>query len=202
MTTGSTRSLRHRRRFGSALAAGAAGALLLAGATACASTSKSVSVSAGSSSSGSAAVTASPSASASASPSGSSRTTATSGTGAATSTQPLPGGGIPVTPNSQQSTAPAGTKYSAFQSAAHSADGRTLYLGIESQGGACGQYDVVLQQSSGSVGVGLVHVPAGGRICPMYVTRMLVTAKLSAPLDGRQVIDLANGQPIASAQLG
>jgi hypothetical protein len=200
MTTGSTRSLRHRRRLGSALAAGAAGALLLAGATACASTSKSVSVSAGSTSS--APATATSSASPSASPAGSSPTTAPSGKGATTSTQPLPGGGIPVTPNTQQSTAPAGTKYSAFQSAAHSADGRTLYLGIESQGGACGQYDVVLQQSSGSVGVGLVHVPSGGRICPMYVTRMLVTAKLSAPLDGRQVIDLANGRPIASAQLG
>jgi hypothetical protein len=112
------------------------------------------------------------------------------------------GGALPVAPSAQLTTAPANTKYTAFQSAAHSADGRTLYLGIESQGGACGQYDVVLEQSGSSVSVGLVHLPAGARICPMYVAHMLVTAKLSAPLDGRRVIDLANGQTIASAQLG
>lgn len=207
--TGSTHSLRHRRAA-SLLAAGAVGALVLAGATACASTGKSVGVSAGGSYSGSASATsASPSASASASPSSGAATAPATGstksTGSGTSTGPStvnPGGGITVTPNDQLTTAPAGTKYVLFDSAAHSTDGRTLYLGIESQGGACGKYDVVLQESSGSVGVGLVHVSAGTQMCPMYVAHMLVVAKLSAPLDGRRVIDLANGQTVASAQIG
>jgi hypothetical protein len=106
-----------------------------------------------------------------------------------------------VTPQAQLPATPSGGKLTEFLTAAHSADGRTLYLGIESQGGACGQYDVVLQQSGGSVSAGLVHLSAGGRICPMYVAHMLVEAKLSAPLDGRRVIDLANGQTVAAPQL-
>jgi hypothetical protein len=201
--------LRHRRTA-SLLAAGTVGALVLAGATACASTGKSVSVSSGGSYSGSASATsASPSASASASASSSGAGTApatgsTGSTGSGTSTGPstVNPGGITVSPNDQLTKAPAGTKYVLFDSAAHSTDGRTLYLGIESQGGACGKYDVVVQESSGSVSVGLIHVPAGTQMCPMYVAHMLVVAKLSAPLDGRRVIDLANGQTVASAQIG
>jgi hypothetical protein len=111
-------------------------------------------------------------------------------------------GAISTTPEAQLTQAPAGTKFVVFMSAAHSADGRTLYLGIESQGGACGKYDVVVQQSSASVSVGLIHLPSGGQICPMFVAHMLVPAKLAAPLDGRRVIDLANGQTVASAQIG
>lgn len=207
--TGSTHSLRHRRTA-SLLAAGAVGALVLAAVTACASTGKSVSVSSGGSYSGSASATsASPSASASASASSSGAATApatgsTGSTGSGTSTGPstVNPGGITVSPNDQLTTAPAGTRYVLFDSAAHSTDGRTLYLGIESQGGACGKYDVVVQESSGSVSVGLIHVSAGTQMCPMYVAHMLVVAKLSAPLDGRRVIDLANGQTVASAQIG
>jgi hypothetical protein len=208
--TGSTHSLRHRRTA-SLLAAGAVGALVLAGATACASTGKSVSVSSGGSYSGSASATsASPSASASASTSASARSsggatapaTGSTGSGTNTGTSTVNPGGIMVYPNDQLTTAPAGTKYVLFDSAAHSKDGRTLYLGIESQGGACGKYDVVAQESSGSVSVGLIHVSAGTQMCPMYVAHMLVVAKLSAPLDGRRVIDLANGQTVASAQIG
>jgi hypothetical protein len=207
--TGSTHSLRHRRTA-SLLAAGTVGTLVLAGATACASTGKSVSVSSGGSYSGSASATsASPSASASASASSSGAATApatgsTGSTGSGTSTGPstVNPGGITVSPNDQLTTAPAGTKYVLFDSAAHSTDGRTLYLGIESQGGACGKYDVVVQESSGSVSVGLIHVSAGTQMCPMYVAHMLVVAKLSAPLDSRRVIDLANGQTVASAQIG
>ncbi len=207
--TGSTHSLRHRRAA-SLLAAGAVGALVLAGTTACASTGKSVSVSSGGSYSGSASATsASPSASASASASSSGAATApatgsTGSTGSGTNTGPstVNPGGITVSPNDQLTKAAAGTKYVLFDSAAHSTDGRTLYLGIESQGGACGKYDVVVQESSGSVSVGLIHVSAGTQMCPMYVAHMLVVAKLSAPLDGRRVIDLANGQTVASAQIG
>ena len=196
--TGSTHSLRHRRTA-SLLAAGTVGALVLAAVTACASTGKSVSVSSGGSYSGSASATsASPSASASASAS----STGSTGSGTSTGPSTVNPGGITVSPNDQLTTAPAGTRYVLFDSAAHSTDGRTLYLGIESQGGACGKYDVVVQESSGSVSVGLIHVSAGTQMCPMYVAHMLIVAKLSAPLDGRRVIDLANGQTVASAQIG
>ena len=44
--------------------------------------------------------------------------------------------------------------------------------------------------------------PCAGVMCPMYVTKTLVLASLSAPLDGRPVIDLANGQTVAAAQIG
>jgi hypothetical protein len=199
------------------LTAGTIGALLLAGAAACASStttatssdSSSVPVSIGSSSAASptasASASASPSGAASGGGSGSSSASASTpaGTGTTTRGNPVvPGpGGIVVTPQAQVSTTPSGGKLTAFTSAAHSADGRTLYLALESQGGACGQYNVVLQQTGDTVSAGLVHLPAGGRICPMYVTRMLVEAKLSAPLDGRRVIDLANGQTVAAPQV-
>jgi hypothetical protein len=193
-----------RRRIGSLLTAGAIGALLLAGATACASSattasssgSSTVPVAAGSS-------PASGSASASAPGSAAASSPASAGGGSTASNAPMipSTGGIVVTPQAQVTAPPSATKLIAFTSAAHSADGRTLYLSIESQGGACGQYDVVVQQTGSTVSLGLVHLAAGSRICPMYVTRMLVEGKLSAPLDGRRVIDLANGQTVPSPQL-
>ena len=189
-----------RGRIASLLTAGAIGALVLAGATACASSTQTagasdtstVPVATGSSAAASSGATASSSASASASASSS----------ATSSNHPMipTTGGIVVTPQAQVSTTPTG-KLTGFTTAAHSADGLTLYLGIESQGGACGQYDVVLQQTSSSVSVGLVHLSSGGRMCPMYVAHMLVQAKLAAPLDGRRVIDLANGQTVNSPQI-
>ena len=189
------------------LAAGAVGALVLAGATACASATKTVSVSSGGSSSGSSSVqatSASPSPSASASGAASASASASAGAGSTASNHPLiPSTGGPViTPKAQVSAAPAGTKLTAFESAAHSADGRKLYLGLESQGGACGQYNVVVQQTSSTVSVGLVHLSAGGVMCPMFVTHTLVVATLANPLDGRTVIDLANGQTVSSPQIG
>ena len=202
-----------RRRLGSALTAGTIGALLLAGTAACASSTtaasssdaSSVPVSTGSSAAASSTATGGASASASSAASGaaSSSASATAGAGSTGSSHTtLPSdGGIVITPQAQVPMTPSGGKLTAFTSAAHSSDGRTLYLGIESQGGACGQYDVVLQQSGSTVSVGLVHLSSGGRICPMYVAHMLVEAQLSAPLDGRRVIDLANGQTVASAQV-
>ena len=207
--SGSTQSTR-RRRIGSLLTAGTIGALLLAGAAACASTitttatssdSSSIPVSAGSSPAASSSASGNTSASAPASSAASSSAAASAG--ATTSDQPIiPSvGGLVVTPQAQVPTTPSNAKFTAFTSAAHSSDGRTLYLGIESQGGACGQYDVVLQQSGSTVEVGLVHLPSGGRVCPMYVAHTLVTATLSAPLERRRVIDLANGQTVASPQV-
>jgi hypothetical protein len=101
-----------------------------------------------------------------------------------------------IAPQAQLASPPAGQKLIAFDSVTRSSNGTTLYLGLLSQGGACGQYDVVVEQGSSSVGLGLVHLPAGARVCPMYVAHMTVEAKLSAPLNGRSVVDLATGQTV------
>ena len=68
-----------------------------------------------------------------------------------TSTTSPVGIGAVATPKQQLSAVPAGEKLTAFTTASASADGRTLYVELESMGGACGQYDVVLQQSSTTV---------------------------------------------------
>ena len=210
--SGSTQST-GRRRIGSLLTAGTIGALLLAGAAACSSStttatssdSSSIPVSTGSSPAASSSTSGNASASASASSSAptAASSSAAASAGATTTDHPIiPGvGGVVVTPKAQVPTTPSDAKFTAFTSAAHSADGRTLYLGIESQGGACGQYDVVLEQSGSTVEVGLVHLSSDGRVCPMYVAHTLVTATLSAPLERRRVIDLANGQTVASPQV-
>lgn len=106
-------------------------------------------------------------------------------------------GGTAHTPEAVLAALPAGAKYTAFESATASSDGRTLFVGLESMGGACGQYDVVLHQSGASVEVGLVHMaPKQHVMCPQYVGPMRIAVSLSAPLAGRPVIDLANGQSL------
>ncbi|MBR7832152.1 hypothetical protein KDL01_02710 [Actinospica durhamensis] len=124
-----------------------------------------------------------------------------SGAGGTASAQPSStmspiGVGAATTPKQQLSAVPAGQKLTAFTTASASADGRTLYVELESMGGACGQYDVVLQESSTSVQVGLVHLASGGHICPQFVSALRVAVSLSAPLAGRPVVDLANGQSL------
>jgi hypothetical protein len=75
-----------------------------------------------------------------------------------------------------------------------SPDGRTLYLQAMARGGACGQYTVVLQESSTQVRVGLAQLPVKtGVICPMYIAERSFPARLSSPLGTRTVIDLATG---------
>lgn len=112
-------------------------------------------------------------------------------------TMPINPGGVIQMPKAQLSTMPAG-QLTPFDSVSQSADGRTLYMGLESMGGACGQYDVVLKESSATVDLGLVHLPPGRVMCPMYEAHILVEAKLTAPLGSRDVVDLANGQPTTS----
>ena len=104
-----------------------------------------------------------------------------------------------IAPQSQLQSPPAGQKLTAFDSVTGNSSSTTLYLGLLSQGGACGRYDVVVEQSASSVGLGLVHLPATSRICPMYMAHMSVEAKLSAPLDERPVVDLATGQRVQVA---
>lgn len=102
--------------------------------------------------------------------------------------------GAVQTPKAQVGSAPVGIKLTAFDTAVAGQDGRTLFVGLESMGGACGQYSVVLRQSSSDVQVGLVHLPSTGRMCPQFVGPLNIEVQLSAPLAGRTVVDLANGQ--------
>lgn len=188
-----------RRGLGALMSAGVLGVLVVATASACASTS--TSTGAGGTSSMPVVVSSSGAPSGAASPSTSTGAPAaaspTGGAGSSASNHPIiPGpGGIVVTPQAQLSSA-NGKKLTPFDSASHSKDGLTVYVGLESMGGACGQYDVVLQQSSGSVDVGLIHLSAGTRMCPDYMTHMRVAVKLSAPLNGRTLVDLANNQVV------
>ncbi|WP_157436556.1 hypothetical protein [Actinospica robiniae] len=106
------------------------------------------------------------------------------------------GGGSMATPKQVLSAAPAGAKLVSFDDATASSDGRTLYVELESMGGACGQYDVVLQQSASAVKVGLVHLSSGGHVCPQFVGPMRIAVALAAPLSGRPVVDLSDGQSL------
>jgi hypothetical protein len=100
-----------------------------------------------------------------------------------------------ASPVAQAAALPAGAKFSPIESLGRSADGRTLYLEIMSQAGACGRYVVVVEESSSQVSVGLAHLPVKvGVMCPMLVHIADFPAKLSAPLGNRPVIDLATGK--------
>jgi hypothetical protein len=78
-----------------------------------------------------------------------------------------------------------------------SPDGRTLYLQTQAQGGACGVFTVVVEESATQVHVGLAKMPVKtGVMCPMYVTERTFPAKLSGPIGTRSVIDLATNAPV------
>ena len=183
------------RRTASLLLAGGLCALMGTSLSACAS-AKTTNVGSG----GSAGVTVS----ASPSPSAAGSATRSVGVGVpvptgGTSTKSVPPGPT-SSPKAQLSAVPAGAKLTPIESASLSPDGKTLYLGLESMGGACGQYDVVVQESGSTVEVGLVHLPAKrGEMCPMYEGFLKVPAQLAAPLNGRTVIDLATGQRLNGA---
>lgn len=106
----------------------------------------------------------------------------------------------PPQPTSTPFTAPPPkSKYVQIDQETQSADGRTLYLGIEAHGGACGQYVVVLQQSATEVRVGLAQLmPRVGVMCPDYVAPRTYPVSLSSPVGSRPVIDLATGGRLGS----
>ena len=174
---------------------GAAGALALTAAlSACAS-----SVTTTGSSGGTVPVTVnSPSAasSAPASPSTSPAAPTSPSAQSPTTNAPTSGSGTVTTPKQVLGAAPAGAKLVSFDGATTSADGRTVYVELESMGGACGQYDVVLQQSASAVKVGLVRLSSSGHVCPQFVGPMRIAVPLAAPLGGRPVVDLADGQSL------
>lgn len=114
-----------------------------------------------------------------------------------------PGGRMSPSPaasaTAQVTQPPVGAKYVPIMKATQSSDGRSLYVEIEARGGACGQYVVVLQQSSSEVRVGLAQLPVRtGVMCPMYIGPRTFTVQLSSPIDGRAVIDLSNGAQLGS----
>jgi hypothetical protein len=107
-----------------------------------------------------------------------------------------------ATPQAQVNVQPDKTSLVPIEQLGRSADGRTLYLEVEAQSGACGHYDVVVQETSTQVRVGLAHVPPKvGVMCPMLVRAATFPAVLSAPLGNRPVIDLATGKRIGAVGL-
>ncbi len=111
-----------------------------------------------------------------------------------------PGGRMSPMPSLSPSAAtqvtepPSTAKYVPIDKATRSSDGRTLYLQIEARGGACGNYLVVVQQSTSRVSVGLAQLPVRtGVMCPMYIGPRIFPATLSSPLGSRPLVDLANG---------
>jgi hypothetical protein len=200
-STPRVRGTRASRRAGVTTAITAAAALVLATAlAACASTTPSHAASAGGTVTGIPAVSPSPS------PSGPapSPSSAPGGAGSNSATPVTPPSSVnpggPVvgqlgTPVAQATVIPAGAKYVPIESIGRSSDGRTLYLEIMSQAGACGRYVVVVQESSTQVSVGLAHLPVKvGVMCPMLVRIADFPAHLSAPLGSRTIIDLATGK--------
>lgn len=188
---------RGSRRARNSVAATAATALLLVALAACASDKTVGTSAAGSSVTGSASPSLSPSPSATAG--GTPSAAPSSAPPAAPTGTVNPGGpnqGVQLaTPVAQDGAIPAGAKFTPIESLGRSADGRTLYLEIMAQAGACGRYVVVVEETSSQVSVGLVHQPVKvGVMCPMLVRIADFPAYLSAPLGNRPVIDLATGK--------
>jgi hypothetical protein len=196
-TAMSTARGRRRARRGALTIVGTASVLVLTAAlAACASTKSVGPAAAGGTLTGVSST--SPSASASASGGSGSAGSSSAAPGPTPSLNPggpLQGGGQLGNPEAQASALPAGAKYVPIEQFGRSADGRTLYLEIMAQAGACGRYVVVVQESASQVAVGLAHLPVKvGVMCPMLVRIADFPAHLSAPLGNRPVIDLASGR--------
>ena len=174
----------HKTTTGRLATLAAIAAMAVGGAAACASTTASASPS-GVPSKVAAAPNSSPSASASPSiqpggpmipvPSASAPTSGTSGTSGATP--------VPKTPTF------AGTGYTS--------NGDELT--VKFFAGICDKYGLRADQStSGQVRVSVVvtQYPQAGTRCPMLVRQQQVSTDLGSPLDGRTVVDTANGKPL------
>jgi hypothetical protein len=136
---------------------------------------------------------------------------ASPGAGATATVGVNPGGpvGAISTPQAQAAAVPSGTQLVGFEGVTKAANGLTVYLSAMAGGGVCGEYDVVVQETSTTVKLGLAHViPSKSVPCPMFVRVTSFPAKLSSPLGDRQVIDLFDGKnvgtgstiPLVSAQ--
>jgi hypothetical protein len=106
---------------------------------------------------------------------------------------PLNPGGTIDPPVAQAKSVPAGSKLVVFEGVSRSGNGMTLYMAATAGGGACGQYDVVVQETSSTVELGLAHLPMAKNVpCPMFVRMVQFPANLTSPVGDRQVIDMAN----------
>jgi hypothetical protein len=130
-----------------------------------------------------------------------------SGGSAASGSASINPGGPMLTPTGPEAkallaTLPKGAKLVPVQSIGRSSDGRTLYLGVEAQGGACGNYTAVSTTSTTSVLVGLAQIPKpAGVMCPMIMHRAAYPVKLSSALGTREVVDLADGHIYSNVPL-
>jgi hypothetical protein len=112
---------------------------------------------------------------------------------------PVNPGGPVDPPVAQAPSVPAGAKLVVFDGVARSSNGMTLYLAATAGGGACGQYDVVVQETSSTVELGLAHLAMAKEVpCPMFVRMVQFPANLSSPVGGRKVVDMANGQVLGT----
>lgn len=109
-----------------------------------------------------------------------------------------PGGPI-STPKAQSAAVPADSTLVGFEGVTKSSDGMTVYLSAMAGGGACGQYEVVVQETSTTVKLGLAHLTPDKTVpCPLFVRETQFPAHLASPLGDRQVFDLAGGQSVGS----
>ncbi|HEV2633925.1 MAG TPA: hypothetical protein VGX23_02190 [Actinocrinis sp.] len=119
-------------------------------------------------------------------------------TGPAGSTSPAASqGGAIASPQAQAAKVPAGATLVAFQGVSKSSDGMTVYVSAAAGGGVCGQYDVVVQETSGTVSIGLAHIPPAKAVpCPLFLRVTAFPAHLTTPVGNRQVIDLADNSSV------
>ncbi|MFF0728911.1 hypothetical protein [Streptomyces sp. NPDC004134] len=78
----------------------------------------------------------------------------------------------------------------------YSVSGRTLKLHF--WGGVCTEYAAAADESDGAVKVRLTGADEPGEVCIEIAKRFTETVELSAPLDGRKVVDARTGERVAA----
>lgn len=114
-----------------------------------------------------------------------------------------PGQVEPAEPAEPPASAPAdqpesgGTGPDTVGIESYSADGRTLKLHF--WGGVCTDYAASAEESGGAVTVRLTgEEKEPGQVCIKIAKRFTETVELSAPLDGRKVVDAGTGEKVAA----
>ncbi|MEO3846559.1 hypothetical protein ABGB09_02730 [Streptomyces sp. B8F3] len=115
-----------------------------------------------------------------------------------------PGQVEPAEPAQPPSSAPAeqpengGAVGSAVGIESYSVSGRTLELHF--WGGVCTDYAATADESDGTVTVRLTGEEKPGQVCIKIAKRLTETVELSAPLDGRRVVDARTGERVAAKE--
>ncbi|AZM45625.1 hypothetical protein DMB38_07065 [Streptomyces sp. WAC 06738] len=117
--------------------------------------------------------------------------------------QGSPGQVGPAEPAQPPSSAPAeepesrgGAVGSPVGIESYSVDGRTLKLHF--WGGVCTEYAATADEAGGAVTVRLTGEDEPGEVCIKIAKRFTETVELSAPLDGRKVVDARTGERVAA----